>query len=182
MARQAGRWPAVTRWPWVDAVKVPKKDFFSIFASWARNGRFEHLFEKNDLRPLRIKINTFLELCNLTQSKIQVQSLQHWFLTFFKAWIWLLTFWWTTTIQFWISTYARQFFLVGKIKYKSKIISHVSIKVGIHWLRIILFFSINVQFLLISYILSRITMWPLFGPKFMSAKRNPPPKSCWFDP
>jgi hypothetical protein len=29
--------------------------FFSVFAYWARNGRFEHYFEKNDVRPLGVK-------------------------------------------------------------------------------------------------------------------------------
>jgi hypothetical protein len=27
---------------------------FFVFASWARNGRFEHFFEKNDLRPVGV--------------------------------------------------------------------------------------------------------------------------------
>ena len=31
---------------------------FYFFASWARNGRFEHFFEKNDLRPLEVNVNT----------------------------------------------------------------------------------------------------------------------------
>jgi hypothetical protein len=36
-------------------VKIAKKIKF-LWASGARNGRFEHLFEKNGLRPLRVKV------------------------------------------------------------------------------------------------------------------------------
>jgi hypothetical protein len=36
-------------------VKIPKINIFSIFSYGARNGRFEHFFEKNDLRPLGVK-------------------------------------------------------------------------------------------------------------------------------
>jgi hypothetical protein len=36
-------------------VKIPKKEIFFVFASWARNGKFEHFFEKNDLHPLEVK-------------------------------------------------------------------------------------------------------------------------------
>jgi hypothetical protein len=36
-------------------VKIPKIEKKSIFAYWARNGRFEHFLEKNNLRPLGVK-------------------------------------------------------------------------------------------------------------------------------
>jgi hypothetical protein len=36
-------------------VKNPKIEKKSVFAYGARNGRFEHIFEKNDLRPLGVK-------------------------------------------------------------------------------------------------------------------------------
>jgi hypothetical protein len=40
-------------------VKIPEIEFFSVFAYWARNGRFEHFLEKNDLHPLGV--NTLLQ-------------------------------------------------------------------------------------------------------------------------
>jgi hypothetical protein len=50
-------------------VKIPKIElFFSILAYWARNGWFEHFFEKNDLRPSRV--NFFEKLVFWTMSKI----------------------------------------------------------------------------------------------------------------
>jgi hypothetical protein len=39
------------------SVKIPNSIFFFVFASWARNGRFEHFYEKNDLHPLGVKSN-----------------------------------------------------------------------------------------------------------------------------
>jgi hypothetical protein len=36
-------------------VKIPKIDFSFIWASLARNDRFEHFFEKNDLNPLGVE-------------------------------------------------------------------------------------------------------------------------------
>ena len=46
-------------------VKISKIEKNSIFAYWARNGRFEHFFEKNDLRLLGINLKSFfiLEFC-----------------------------------------------------------------------------------------------------------------------
>jgi hypothetical protein len=38
-------------------VKFPKIEKKSVFAYWARNGRFEHFFEKNDLHPLGVNKN-----------------------------------------------------------------------------------------------------------------------------
>jgi hypothetical protein len=42
--------------------KIPKNDLFFVVASWARNGRFEHFFEKNELRPLGVKYALLTEM------------------------------------------------------------------------------------------------------------------------
>jgi hypothetical protein len=59
-------------------VKIPKnRFFFLVFASWARNGKFEHFFEKNDLCPLRVKEVTVRSLSYLVGHQPQKNAALH---------------------------------------------------------------------------------------------------------
>jgi hypothetical protein len=50
-------------------VKIAEEISFFVWASWARNGRFEPFFEKNDLRLLGINVS------KVTHEKLQVLTL-----------------------------------------------------------------------------------------------------------
>jgi hypothetical protein len=73
--------------PTIKITKIEKK---SIFAYWARNGRFEHFLEKNDLRLLGVKIqhswcaNFFNFFCcinlwpHFCKAILELKSIQFW--------------------------------------------------------------------------------------------------------